>query len=400
MGRAMYPGRMSAMRPEVAVFRQNLFRVSEPFVTGQAEALARYRAFYVGRMRFGAAPAGAGSVALRDAGGWPAVGWQMLSRDPGPYLRLLAGRRRPALVHAHFGIDGVYALPVARRLGVPLVTTFHGYDATLSTAALLSSPAWANYPLFRRQLARRGDLFLCVSSFIRERVLAMGFPAGRTVVHYTGVDVAGIGVRAPAEETRTILHVARLVDMKGTRDLIRAVALLPARHADVRLVIIGDGERRGALEALAGGLGVGGRTRFLGARPHAEALAWMRRAAMLVLPSIRTRTGRTEGLGMVLLEAAATGVPIVGSLVGGIPEAVVDGATGFLVPPGAPGALAGRMAALLDDPALRARMGDAARRFVAGRFDVRGQTARLEALYDGVVAARPDGRERAGEWRG
>ena len=239
-----------------------------------------------------------------------------------------------------------------------------------------------------------------MSSFIRERVLAMGFPAGRTVVHYTGVDVAGIGVRAPAEETRTILHVARLVDMKGTRDLIRAMALLPARHADVRLVIIGDGERRGALEALAGGLGVGGRTRFLGARPHAEALAWMRRAAMLVLPSIRTRTGRTEGLGMVLLEAAATGVPIVGSLVGGIPEAVVDGATGFLVPPGAPGALAGRMAALLDDPALRARMGDAARRFVAGRFDVRGQTARLEALYDGVVAARPDGRERAGEWRG
>ena len=387
MSEAMPPPR------EVAVFRQNLFRISEPFITDQAQTLRRYRAFYVGRLRFGEPPEGAASYALRDGGGgrsWPAIGWQMLSRNPSAYQHLLVDRR-PALIHAHFGVDGVYALPLARRLGVPLVTTFHGFDATLSTASLLRSPAWANYPLFRRQLARQGDVFLCVSSFIRERVLAMGFPASRTHVHYTGVDTEAIRPRAADQETRTILHVARLVDMKGTRDLIRAMAALPPRHADARLVIIGDGERRRSLERLAGSLGLGERVRFLGALPHAQALDWMARAAMLVLPSIHTCTGRTEGLGMVLLEAAATGVPIIGSRVGGIPEAVRDGVTGFLVPPQDPAAMARRIADLLDDRALRLRMGGEARRFVERQFDGRRQTERLEAFYDAAVAGAPAG---------
>ena len=382
-----------ATRPEVAVFRQNLFRISEPFVAGQAEPLRRYRAFYVGRQRFGEPPPGARCHALRDIGGhgrlarsWPGVVCQMLTRNPSPYQRLLA-ERRPALIHAHFGIDGVYALPLARRLGVPLVTTFHGFDATLSTAALLRSPAWANFPLFRRQLAREGHLFLCVSSFIRDRVLAMGFPAERTILHYTGVDLAAIRPRGASQETRTILHVARLVDMKGTRDLLRAVAALPPRHADAALVIIGDGPRRRSLQQLAGSLGLGDRARFLGALPHAEALRWMRSSAMLALPSIRTATGRTEGLGMVLLEAAATGVPIVGSRIGGIPEAVLDGVTGFLVPPQEPAALARRIADLLDDRALRGRMGEAGRRFVAERFEIARQTETLETLYDAVRLA-------------
>src|SRR6185312_15137039 len=150
-------GRMPGGQREVAVFRHNLFRISETFITQQAGALGRYRPLYVGRLRQGAGPAGAESRVLGDLGGvwkWPRIGWQMLSRGPGPYLRLLADRP-PALIHAHFGVEGVYALPVAKRLGIPLITTFHGFDATLSTAALLSSPAWANYPLFRGRLARQ-----------------------------------------------------------------------------------------------------------------------------------------------------------------------------------------------------------------------------------------------------
>ncbi len=375
---------------EIVVFRQNLFRVSEPFVTQQAEALPHYRPVYLGRRRYGPAPEGACALALEDGAGWaswPGIGWQMLTRRPGPYRALLAGRR-PALIHAHFGIDGVCVLPLARRLGVPLVTTFHGFDATLSTPALLTSPAWASYPLLRHRLARQGALFLCVSEFIRGRVLAMGFPPERTHVHYTGVDCAAIRPRAAGEETRTVLHVARLVEMKGTEYLLRAFAALPSSLADVRLVVIGDGALRGSLEALARRLGLGERVRFLGARPHAEVVASLRQAAMLVLPSVRTRTGRVEGLGMVLLEAAATGVPVIGSRVGGIPEGMEDGTTGFLVPERDPAALARRMAELLERPELRRRMGDAARRFVERRFEIGRQSGALERFYDGVLGRR------------
>ncbi len=311
----------------------------------------------------------------------------MLTRDPAPYLRLI-GDRRPALIHAHFGIDGVYALPIAQRLHVPLVTTFHGYDATLSTAALLTSPAWANYPLFRRRLAARGDLFLCVSHFIRDRVLAMGFPAERTLLHYTGVDCRAFPLRDPAEATPVILHVARLVEMKGTRYLIEAFAGLAARHPELRLVIVGDGPLRPALTAMSVRLGLADRISFLGARPHAEIAGWMRRAMMLVLPSINTGTGRVEGLGMVLLEAAATGVPVVATDVGGIPEGAEDGVTGILTPERDPAALFRAMLALADDAAMRARMGQAGRNFVERRFDIVRQNHALELHYDRVRLAR------------
>jgi len=372
---------------EVAVFRHNLFRISETFITQQAGQLSRYRPLYVGRLRQGTGPEGAESRVLGDLGGirkWPRIGWQMLSRDPGPYLRLLADRK-PALMHAHFGVEGVYGLPITNRLAIPLVTTFHGFDATLSTAPLLASPAWANYPLFRGQLARQGDLFLCASSFIRDRVLAMGFPEARTRVHYIGVDCQAIRPRDPAEETRSILHVARLVEVKGTRHLIGAFARLAERFADVELTIVGDGPLKASLQALAGSLGIGARVHFLGPRPYPEVLGLMRKAAMLVLPSVRAGDGRVEGLGMVLLEAAATGVPSIGSRIGGIPEGVIDGETGFLAPERDEHALAERMATLLDDRDLRLAMGAKARAMVEDRFDLRRQTALLEDHYDSVL---------------
>ena len=370
---------------EVIIFRHNLFRISEPFITQQAQQLQRYQPIYMGRLRFGAAPGQAVSLALQDLRlGWPIIGWQLLSRTPRPYRHLL-GARRPALIHAHFGVEGVYALPLARQLGIPLITTFHGFDATLSTAALLRSPAWANYPLFRRSLAKQGALFLCASAFIRERLLAMGFPDSRTKVHYIGVDCEAIRPRESWEETRTILHVARLVEVKGTEHLIRGFARLAAQDPEVRLAIIGDGPLKTSLQALSRDLGLEERVRFLGALPHKEVLAAMRMAAMLVLPSIRTSSGREEGLGMVLLEAAATGIPTIGSRIGGIPEGVMDGETGFLAPERDATALADLMRRLLANPDLRHGMGAAARRLVEQRFDLPHQTRLLEDCYDRVL---------------
>jgi colanic acid/amylovoran biosynthesis glycosyltransferase len=370
---------------EVVIFRHNLFRISEPFITQQAQQLQRYRPIYVGRLRFGPEPNDALSLALQDLRlGWPMIGWQMLGRSARPFRRLLRARR-PALIHAHFGVEGVYALPLAQQLGIPLITTFHGFDATLSTAALLRSPAWVNYPLFRDRLAKQGALFLCASAFIRERVLAMGFPASRTHVHHIGVDFRAIRPCEPADETLTILHVARLVEMKGTEYLIRGFAELAAQNSEVRLDIIGDGPLRASLEALSKSLRMDQRIRFLGALPHEQVLAAMHMAVMLVLPSVRTSTGRVEGLGMVLLEAAASCLPTIGSRVGGISECVKDGETGFLVPERDAAALAARMRTLLADPALRRRMGTAARALVEQRFDLHRQTRLLEDWYDAVL---------------
>jgi colanic acid/amylovoran biosynthesis glycosyltransferase len=373
--------------PEVAIFRHNLFRISEPFIAEQAQHLRRYRPLYVGRKRYGLPPEGASSLALEDLyKRWklPRIGWQMLTGDAQPYLRLL-GRRRPALIHAHFGIEGVSALGLAMHLEIPLVTTFHGFDATLKMHAMLGSPAWFRYPLLRRKLAREGNLFLCASSFIRQKLLETGFPESRTHTHYIGVDCQSIRPRADFEEKPLILHVARLVEVKGTRYLLRAFATVARKYDRVQLLIIGDGPLRRQLHALAASLGLQDRVEFLGALPHLTVLSWMRKAAMLVLPGIRTATGREEGLGMVLLEAAATGLPIIGSRVGGIPECMLEGETGFLVPERDEDALARRMAELLEDPVRRHRMGTAGRALIEDRFDIDRQTAVLENYYDSLI---------------
>jgi colanic acid/amylovoran biosynthesis glycosyltransferase len=372
---------------EVAIFRHNLFRISEPFIAEQAQHLRRYRPFYVGRKRFGPPPNGASSLALEDLYRrctLPRIGWQMLTGNMRPYLRLMA-RQRPSLIHAHFGIEGVSALSLARRLEIPLVTTFHGFDATLKMHAMLGSPAWFRYPLLRRKLAREGDLFLCASTFIRERLLARGFPESRTHTHYIGVDCQAIRPREEFEEKPVILHVARLVEVKGTRYLLRAFATVARKYDRVQLLIIGDGPLRRPLQTLAASLGIQERVQFLGALPHADVLAWMRKAAMLVLPGVRTRTGREEGLGMVLLEAAATGLPIIGSRVGGIPECIVDGETGFLVPEREEEALAQRMGELLEDSAKRLQMGTAGRALIERQFDLERQTEALESFYDSLL---------------
>jgi glycosyltransferase involved in cell wall biosynthesis len=383
----------SAIGPEsarrtAAIFRHNLFRISEPFIAEQARHLRRYRALFVGRKRFGLPPDGASSLTLEDlyeSFTLPRIGWQMLTGDVRPYLRLLRPAQ-PSLIHAHFGIEGVSALKLAMHLKIPLVTTFHGFDATLKTRAMLASPAYFRYPLLRRRLAREGHLFLCASSFIRQRLLDTGFPESRTHTHYIGVDCQSIRPRADSEEQLLILHVARLVEVKGTRYLLRAFARVAQTNDRVRLLIIGDGPLRRPLDALAASLGVGGRVEFLGALAHTEVLSRMRKAAMLVLPGVRTATGREEGLGMVLLEAAATGIPIIGSRVGGIPECIVDGKTGFLVPERDEEALARRMAELLNDRVRRHSMGAAGRALIEDRFDIDRQTAALENFYDSVLA--------------
>jgi colanic acid/amylovoran biosynthesis glycosyltransferase len=373
----------------VAIFRHQMFKVSEPFIAQQAEQLTRYMPVYIGRSRFGSTPVGALSYALDDLPNQKKITrrlWQVASRDPSPYLQLLGGRR-PALIHAHFGVEGVYALPLARKLGVPLVTTFHGFDATTGVGALIrsGSPSWINYALHRQELARQGELFLCVSDFIRDRVVQLGFPENRTHVHYIGIDTQSIRSRHPDEERSFILHVARLVEKKGSEFLIRAFSRMASDVPGFYLVIIGEGVLRIKLELLARELCISDRIHFMGAQPHDVVMAKMRQACFLVLPSVTASTGDAEGLGMVLLEAAALGLPLIGTRHGGIPEAVIDGGTGYLVAERDVDMLAKRMHMLISDRAMRFSMGAAARAHVETHFDVRVQTEKLEAFYRSLI---------------
>lgn len=297
-------------------------------------------------------------------------------------LRHALRRHDLALLHAHFGVEGVYAVKLAEALGVPLVTTLHGFDVSLTRARLLGSGkvSWINYAIWCHQLFASGAVFVCVSEHVRRCAVDWGYPADRLIVLPIGVDVEMIQPVALVERPR-ILHVARLVEKKGTGDLLRAFAAVRRAVPGAELVIVGSGPLRTRLMALARELGVTAAVRFLGAQPYAETLRWMAESRLLCLPSVTAASGDQEGLGMVLLEAGATGRPVIGTDHGGIPEAVIDGETGFLVPERDVAGLTERIVTLLRDPDLCERLGRAGRDLVVTRFNLRTQTGKLESLY-------------------
>lgn len=356
-------------RPVAAIFRTPLFNPSERFIEDQAAALKRWRPLFVGLERKrpgveGIVPESAVERAL----------FALRGRGGSVEHRLRAAA--PKLVHAHFATDGLRALPLARALGVPLITSLRGYDVTRSDAALLGSGrlSWILYALGRKRLQREGALFLAVSDALRLKAIARGFPEERLRTHYNGVD---LGLFHPGEEPREpglVLHVGRLVEKKGTAKLIEAMAGLEG----ARLAVIGDGPLRAALERRAGPS-----ARFLGALPGEEVARWMRRASVLAAPSLTAADGDAEGLPNVVVEAAASGLPVVATRHSGIPEAVVDGETGFLVAERDAAALSRALAT-----ALRAGpdMGKAARAFAERKFDRAKLGERLERLYDEVAS--------------
>jgi glycosyltransferase involved in cell wall biosynthesis len=283
------------------------------------------------------------------------------------------------------GPDGAVVLPLARHLRVPLVVTFHGYDATMTDDALRRGPLGRIYVRRRASLVREARLFIAVSDFIRGELLERGYPEERVVVHRIGVDAELFRAEATVAREPIVLFVGRLAEKKGVTHLISAMRSVQARNPDAELVLIGGGPLRPQLAQQVQDQGV--RARFLGRLSPAEVRDWMSRAHLLCVPSVRAANGDAEGLPIVLLEAMAMGLPVVGARSAGIPEAVVHGATGVLVPSGDAGALAEGIAMLLTDTAAWRRMSAAGVQHVREHFDLRRQTAELEALYDRVRGA-------------
>jgi len=286
---------------------------------------------------------------------------------------------RPALVHAHFAPDGAAVLPLVRRLQVPLIVTLHGYDVLRSDDEISRSVVGRLYLARRTELWARASTFICVSEFMAQKAMSHGFPAEKLQVHYIGVDRTRF---APSEGVREpiALFVGRLVEFKGCEFALRAMQRVAAEVPGVRTVVIGDGPLRGELERLARELSLD--CEFLGACDSDTVRKWMARARLLCAPSVTTALGATEALGIVSLEAQASGTPVVGFRSGGIPEAVLEGSTGMLVPPGDVTALAAAMERYFTDEAFWTAANIQSPRWVAERFDLASQTLELERIYD------------------
>lgn len=283
----------------------------------------------------------------------------------------LAGRGVVHL-HNHFAdSSGTVAMLAAEIGGIGFSMTMHG-------------PALFYEPYRWRLDAKtaRARFVACISHFCRGQAMHFSDPA-----HWDKLKIVHCGVvpgrygRAPdAPRGKRLIFVGRLAAVKGVPVLIEAFERLAARHPEARLEIVGDGPERARAEARVAERGLGSAVSFLGYQSADAVSELLGRADCLVLPSF------AEGVPVVLMEAMASGLPVVASRVAGVQELVEDGVSGFTVPAGDVETLVARLDQLLSDPDLCDRMGAAGRAKVCAEFDQDAEAVWLGQIVEGALA--------------
>ena len=276
----------------------------------------------------------------------------------------------PEVVHAHFATDpAAAACELATELRVPFTFTAHGHDIYRRPPAD-----------FAQRAARAAAVVTVSQANARSIVQRFGVPAAHVRVIACGVDTSRFKPNGPPASPPLIVCVARLVPVKNLGLLLEACADIRARGVQFRAVLVGDGRLRGELEAECERLDLAATFEFVGAATQQRVVSFWQRATVAAL------TSDSEGMPVSLMEAGACGVPAVATAVGGVPELVEDGITGFLVPAGDVPALAAALERILCDHDLATRLGGAARRKVERSFSIAGQIDRLLSLWAEALA--------------
>jgi glycosyltransferase involved in cell wall biosynthesis len=333
-----------------------------------------------------------------------------LVRAPGRYLatlRLALAMRGPgarsALWQLFYFAEAGLMWRQCRRRGLRHIHAHHanvGSDVAL-LASRLGGDGWSwsftmhgpteLFDVREHRLAEKVELarlVVCISEYARSQLMGLVAPPHWDKLHvvHCGVDLGAVRMRERRDGDRgalEILSVGRLVPVKGHSLLVEALAELRRRGVDARLTIVGDGPRLRELRSLAARLGVDDRVELPGAVGQDAIGGYYARADAFALPSF------AEGLPVVLMEAMASGLPVVATHIAGVPELVEDGVAGRLVPPGRADLLAGALERVLTAPVDERRaMGRAGRAKVEAEFDIARIAGELRAVFeDGVAGA-------------
>jgi L-malate glycosyltransferase len=287
------------------------------------------------------------------------------------------------IVHSYGFYANVFAVPFARLAGASIVV------ASIRNTCDLLTPMQAR---LQKLVCRLADCILVNADAIRKNLIDEGYDASKIVLIRNGIILSRFGRKQDGAAVRQELGVpatarlvgvfARLNPMKGVGYFLEAATLLAARFPDVYFLIVGDGASRPELAAQAARLGLGNRIVFTGFRNDIPKL--LSESSVSVLPSL------SEGTSNTLLESMAAGIPVVATTVGGNPEVIEHGISGFLVPPKNSAALADAIGCLLADGFMAARMGLAGSRRVAELFSIENSVHETENLYERLVGAKSE----------
>lgn len=377
------------MTQSVLIYANKVAKRSETFIYMPAMAMQRYTPHFVGSRRAEGFNLPSERVHIANGSGFSARVKQALKQrivghngvpDLAPQLEAL----QPRLLQAHFGPESTNAMPLAKRLGIPLIVYYHGFDATMTRNYAQQNWFLRRYLKKLPEIQRQADLFLTASDFIRDRLIDYwGFPPEKTRTHYIGIEPASQPPPALSERKPYVLFVARLVEKKGATYLIEAMRQVQQQYPELELIIVGDGVLRESLEAQAAQQL--DNYRFTGWQSPSQVNEWMQQARLFSVPSVTAQSGDSEGFGMVFIEAQRVGTPVISTRHGGIVESVADGRTGFLVPERNPQALAEQIMHLYEDDLLWTQFSQAGFERVRQEFDMHTLVSQLEAIYDELI---------------
>ncbi|PSL34022.1 glycosyltransferase [Dyadobacter jiangsuensis] len=377
----------------ILVFNQSFFPLSETFVHRQVVGLSRYHDVTMLTYRYeneDKFPVNAKKLTLAPYEGLPD---KLITK----VLRVLAGKEahrlsfqnrsrvsdllqkgRIDVIHAHFGPSGIEMLPVAKKLGIPMVVSFHGIDAA---PAMLNNREYADSI---REVIEYAKAVIIVSPHFIDTLNLSRFSSKVHLIPYGADEQKFTPAETPQREQIVIQHVGRLVAKKGVPDLITAFSTLCGRYDNLELRIIGDGPEMPLCKDLVERLNLGEKVSLLGSKPHGVVNEHMKDADIYVLNSRTDHKGDMEGLPNSILEAMSMEKPVVSTYHAGIPQAIQDGVNGLLVGEKDNEGLAVALEMLIRDRDLRRRLGVAARQTIVAHFSANGMETKIQSVFAGL----------------
>lgn len=295
-------------------------------------------------------------------------------------IPFLGKRNYYDIIHCHFGPNGEWGI-LLKRLGVKgkIITSFYGYDAS----AYIDDDNIGIY----KNLFNYGDIFIVICNYIKNKLIKLECNENKIIKHPLGVDIEKFNFKKIQKSNNNIniLTIARLVEKKGIEYSIKAVAKVIKKYPNLKYIIVGDGPLKDQLLCLISELGINEQVKILGWKAQNEIIELFKKSHIFVLASITAQNGDQEGTPTVLLEAQATGLPIISTFHSGIPEIVLDGQSGFLVPERDVDAMAGRLEYLIEHTEIWTEMGRAGRKFVEENFDIKKLNKQLVEIYENII---------------
>ena len=318
------------------------------------------------------------------------AGRMMLPAVPNRMARLL-WEQKARLLHFHFLVDARFFIALKRLSSLPAVVSCYGYDVSSFPHQFHGLGKQYLAPVFDQM-----DCFIAMSQDMRADLLALGCPEKKIVVHYYGTDSRRFEFRERSYGNAgqvTLLVTGSLVEKKGQRYVLQALKQVESQGMaknPFRVVLVGAGPEEEALRQQVSAYGWTDRVVFAGHIPYDDPRhrAMYRQADIFTLPSVVARNGDKEGIPGTIVEAMASGLPVVSTCHAGIPEIIQSGQHGILVEERDVPALAAAYAALIDHPSLRQHLGQAAASRALQDLDLQRRTPYLERIYSQVIQAR------------